>query len=92
MAERVLDGGQGLADAGVVGDDAVLQRDVEVDADEHALVWGSRLRMESFMSVMRITEVALHGMAACEERAFILRLVQTRTFVRRADLMPQMHN
>ncbi len=38
VAERVLDGGEGLADAGVVGDDAVLERDVEVDADEDALV------------------------------------------------------
>ena len=38
VAQRVLDGGKGLADAGVVGDDAVLEGDVEVDADEHALV------------------------------------------------------
>jgi hypothetical protein len=44
--------------------------------------------MESFMSVMRITEAALHGMAACKELAFILRLVQARMFVRRTDLMP----
>jgi hypothetical protein len=43
--------------------------------------------MESFMSVMRITEPALYGMAACEEQAFILRLVQARRFVHRADLM-----
>ena len=46
------------------------------------------MRMESFMSAMRITEAALHRMAACEERAFILRLVQARRFARRADLMP----
>ncbi len=38
VAESVLDGGEGLADAGVVGDDAVLEGDVEVDADEDALV------------------------------------------------------
>ena len=38
VAEGVLDGGEGLADAGVVGDDAVLEGDVEVDADEDALV------------------------------------------------------
>ena len=38
-AERVLDGGDGFADAGVVGDGAVLgEGDVEVDADEDALV------------------------------------------------------
>ena len=34
---EVLDGGDGGADAGVVGDDAVLQGDVEVDAHEDAL-------------------------------------------------------
>ena len=38
VAQRVLDGRQRLADASVVGDDAVLQRDVEVHADKHALV------------------------------------------------------
>ena len=38
VAESVLDGGERLADAGVVGDDAVLEGDVEVDADEDALV------------------------------------------------------
>jgi hypothetical protein len=38
VAEGVLDGGEGLADAGVVGDDAVFEGDVEVDADEYALV------------------------------------------------------
>src|SRR5260370_22440869 len=38
VAEGVLDGGEGFADAGVVGDDAVLEGDVEVDADEDALV------------------------------------------------------
>ncbi len=38
-AECVLDGGNGLADASVVGDDAVLERDVEVDANEDALVF-----------------------------------------------------
>ena len=38
VAEGVFDGGESFADAGVVGDDAVLQRDVEVDADEDALV------------------------------------------------------
>jgi hypothetical protein len=37
-AESVLDGGKGLADAGIVADGAVLKRDVEVDADEDALV------------------------------------------------------
>ena len=34
-AQRVLDGGDGLADARVVGDRAVFERHVEVDADEH---------------------------------------------------------
>ena len=38
VAEGVLDGGDGLADAGVVGDGAVFEGDVEVDADEDALV------------------------------------------------------
>jgi hypothetical protein len=38
VAESVFDGGEGFADAGVVGDDAVLERDVEIDADEDALV------------------------------------------------------
>ena len=38
VAESIFDGGEGLADAGVVGDDAVFERDVEVDADEDALV------------------------------------------------------
>ena len=38
VAQRVLQRGQRLADARVVGDDAVLQRNVEVDADEHALI------------------------------------------------------
>jgi hypothetical protein len=34
-AQSVLDGGNGFADARVVGDDAVLERDVEVDADQN---------------------------------------------------------
>ena len=38
VAQRVLDGGKRLADASVVGDDAVFQGDVEVHADEHTLV------------------------------------------------------
>ncbi len=38
VADRVLDGGDGLADARVVGDEAVLEGDVEVDTDEDALV------------------------------------------------------
>jgi hypothetical protein len=38
VAESILDGGEGLADAGVVGDDAVLEGNVEVDADEDSLV------------------------------------------------------
>jgi hypothetical protein len=38
VAESVLDGGKSLADAGVICDDAVLKRDVEVDTDEDALV------------------------------------------------------
>ena len=37
-AERVLDGGESLADAGVVGDLAIFEGDVEVDSDEDALV------------------------------------------------------
>ena len=37
-AEGVLDGGDGLADACVVGDLAVFEGDVEVDSDEDALV------------------------------------------------------
>ena len=37
LSERVLDGGQRRLDARVVADDAVLQRDVEVHADENAL-------------------------------------------------------
>ena len=32
-----LDGGQGGADAKVVGDAAVLERDVEVSAQQHSL-------------------------------------------------------
>ena len=47
VAESVLDGGEGLADAGVVGDDAVLEGDVEVDADEDALVGEIESRMDS---------------------------------------------
>src|SRR5256714_6857318 len=35
--EQVLDGRERLADAGVVDDAAILDRDVEVDADQHAL-------------------------------------------------------
>ena len=38
VAEAVLDGRDGLDDAGVVEDDAIFQRDVEVDAEEYALV------------------------------------------------------
>ena len=38
VAEGVLDGGESLADAGVIGDDAVLEGNVEVDTDEDALV------------------------------------------------------
>jgi hypothetical protein len=40
VAQGVLDGGQRLADAGVVEDGAAVggEGDVEVDADEHALV------------------------------------------------------
>ena len=38
VAERVLNGGQCLANARVVGDDAVFEGNVEVDADEDALV------------------------------------------------------
>jgi hypothetical protein len=38
VPECVLDGRERLANAGVVGDDAVLQWDVEVDTDEDALV------------------------------------------------------
>ena len=37
LLERVADGRQRRADARVVADHAVLQRHVEVDADEHAL-------------------------------------------------------
>ena len=37
LVERVLDGRQRRAHAGVVADDAVLERHVEVDADENAL-------------------------------------------------------
>jgi hypothetical protein len=38
VAKGVLDGGEGLADACVIGDDAVLEGDVEVDADEDTFV------------------------------------------------------
>jgi hypothetical protein len=38
VAESVLDGGESFANAGVVGDDAVFEGDVEVNADEDALV------------------------------------------------------
>ena len=38
VAQRIFDRRQCLADARVVGDGAVLQRNIEVDADEHALV------------------------------------------------------
>jgi hypothetical protein len=37
LAQR-LDGGQGGADPGVVGDLAVLEGNVEVDSDQYALV------------------------------------------------------
>ena len=39
VAEGVLDGGDGLADARVVGDDAVFEGNVEVDTDEDAFVF-----------------------------------------------------
>ena len=35
--DQVLDGRERLADPGIVDDTAVLDRDVEVDADQHAL-------------------------------------------------------
>ncbi len=38
MPQRVLDGGQRLADAGVVHDATVVERNVEVDPHENALV------------------------------------------------------
>ena len=38
VAQRVLDGGQGFADARVVHDAAVVERDVKVDAHENAVV------------------------------------------------------
>ena len=38
VAQGVLDRGQGLPNASVVGDDPVVEGDVEVDANEDALV------------------------------------------------------
>ena len=88
-AERVLDGGNGLADASVVSDDAVLERDIEVDADEEALVFEVQVADGEFHVCYEDNRGGAPRVAACEERAFILRLVQARTFVRRADLMPR---
>ena len=34
LLTQVVDGGEGRGDAGVIGDDAILHRDVEVDPDE----------------------------------------------------------
>src|SRR5258706_10873293 len=44
LAERAFDRRRGGADAGVVGDPAVLDRDVEVGADEDALAPQVELR------------------------------------------------
>lgn len=38
VGEEVLDGFDGSLDAGVIGDDAVFERDVEVDTHEDFLV------------------------------------------------------
>ena len=38
VAESVFDGGEGFADAGVVDDAAIFERDVEVDAHEDAVI------------------------------------------------------
>lgn len=39
VLDKVLEGGNRGADAGVIGDDAVLQRDVQVAAHEHNLAF-----------------------------------------------------
>ena len=38
VAQRVFDGGQGFADAGVVDDAAVFERDIEIDPHEDAVI------------------------------------------------------
>ena len=48
LLERVLNGRQRRLDARVVADDAVLERDVEVDADEDALALEIEILIESF--------------------------------------------
>ena len=38
VAKRVLQRGDGFADAGIVGDDTVFERDVEINTDEDTFV------------------------------------------------------
>jgi hypothetical protein len=38
VPQRVLDGGQRLADTGVIHDPAIVERDIEVNPHENALV------------------------------------------------------
>lgn len=48
IADQVLDGGQGGADSGVVGDvKVVVQRDVQIDPYEHPLALQLRLLQSS---------------------------------------------
>ena len=61
VAKSVLQGGKGLADAGVIGDEAVLQGDVEVDADEHALVGQIQVTNRKLRHRNRISRFACRG-------------------------------
>ena len=57
--ERVADRRQRRRDARVVGDPAVLQRNVEVDADEDALALEVEILIDSF--AMRIQDLRISG-------------------------------
>src|SRR5208282_4974903 len=48
VTQSVLDGGQGFADAGVVHDAAVVERDVEVDAHEDATIVERKIANRKF--------------------------------------------
>ena len=43
LGQKVADGGQGRRDAGLVGDDAVLQGDIEVTAQQHLFAGNSNV-------------------------------------------------
>ena len=48
VTQSVLDAGQGFADAGVVHDAAVVERDVEVDAHEDAAIVERKIANRKF--------------------------------------------